>query len=194
MVTVAFGLLITAFIVRLIRLNLYVDWMDLGPKEKTNFPFPPALLLVVSIGKFGSLCPSDPVDTDGWSPHRGPGSNIHSFGVPLLVRPGWSQASESPNPGRLIVKIWESDRFWTRFLVYISVLFQHVERTFYESNGLVRRRESGYWLFGWDHHIKPELLAPLEPREGVKLVDESHCHTLPYCGLPYYFPYLKRIR
>lgn len=70
----------------------------------------------------------------------------------------------------------------------------HVERTFYESNGLVRRRESGYWLFGWDHHIKPELLAPLEPREGVKLVDESHCHTLPYCGLPYYFPYLKRIR
>ena len=95
----------------------------------------------------------------------------------------------------LIVKIWESDRFWTRFFsVYISVLFQHVERTFYESNGLVRRRESGYWLFGWDHNIKPELLAPLEPKEGVKLVDESHCHTLPYCGLPYYFPSLKRIR
>lgn len=71
---------------------------------------------------------------------------------------------------------------------------QHVERTFYDSKGLVRQRDSGYWLLGLDRHVGPESLAPLEPKEPVERVSESACHALPYCGLPYYFPSLKRIR
>jgi len=70
----------------------------------------------------------------------------------------------------------------------------HVQRTFYYGSGSVRQQESGYWLFGWDRHIKPELLAPIELQEGAKRVDESHCQSLPYCGLPYYSPCLSRIQ
>jgi len=70
----------------------------------------------------------------------------------------------------------------------------HVERTFYNGSGHVQQQESGYWLFGWDRNIKPELLAPIDLEQGAKRVEESQCHILPYCGLPYYFPCLSRIQ
>ena len=60
--------------------------------------------------------------------------------------------------------------------------------------GLVDRRESGYWLFGWDHHIKPETLSPLGTTDTIELINESHCNKVAYCGLPYYGPSLKRIQ
>ena len=73
-----------------------------------------------------------------------------------------------------------------------------MERRFYHTDGRVAKRESGYWLFGWDYHIRGHQLAllqrPTESPEGVALIDDAHCHALPYCGLPYYFPYLNRIR
>lgn len=83
------------------------------------------------------------------------------------------------------------------------VLSQHVERRFMRTDGQVGRRESGYWLLGWDRHAGDRRrLAPLLPADeshdvvdsGALAVDQARCHALPYCGLPYYFPYLNRIR
>ena len=153
-----------------------------------------------SFGERDSECPPDPDLSDGFPPCGRLGGPVDSAWIPLLgariCRRFGIQTAARSNPGWFLKKKKKIATQNPPPLLTTTTLcvFQHVERTFYESNGLIRKRDSGYWLMGLDRHINADTLAPLEPKEPVQLVSESTCHALPYCGLPYYFPSLKRIR
>lgn len=64
-------------------------------------------------------------------------------------------------------------------------MVQHTERVFYETDGTVRKSDSGYFLHPQDRHYSDYLDEFLPTENLISNVEE--CKYEFYCGMPFYF-------
>ena len=69
---------------------------------------------------------------------------------------------------------------------------QHVERTFRDESGAVRRHDSGFLLVNMDRNSPRSLSAAL-PELAAAANTGQECETELYCGVPYYYPFRRRV-
>ena len=68
---------------------------------------------------------------------------------------------------------------------------QHVERTFRERSGAVRRHDAGFLLMSLDRNT-PSSLAGRLPGLDSAADTSDDCDTELYCGIPFYYPLRRR--
>ncbi|XP_065226091.1 endoplasmic reticulum metallopeptidase 1-like isoform X2 [Planococcus citri] len=66
-------------------------------------------------------------------------------------------------------------------------MISHVERTFYDIEGKVRKNDSGLWICNMDVN-SPRMVSGLIPDMSKAKLIEKDCEEELYCGLPYIVP------
>ncbi|XP_043192678.1 endoplasmic reticulum metallopeptidase 1-like [Amphibalanus amphitrite] len=72
------------------------------------------------------------------------------------------------------------------------VWVQHVDRTFRETDGSVRRHDSGFMLMNMDRN-SPRSLSDALPELATAANTGDDCDKELYCGAPYYYPFRRRV-
>lgn len=71
------------------------------------------------------------------------------------------------------------------------MLLFNVERKFYDSNQKLIKTDTGVWTVPLDYNGARTVLQYIEPNHKMERVK---CDKHPYCGMPYYFPVIKKLR
>ncbi|GBM24991.1 Endoplasmic reticulum metallopeptidase 1 [Araneus ventricosus] len=64
----------------------------------------------------------------------------------------------------------------------------HTERTFYNQNGSVKSKDSGYWIVPLDYNGPKLLETFIDQMKGLKPID---CDAELACGMPFYMPVIS---
>ena len=82
------------------------------------------------------------------------------------------------------------EKTYGRICFYFFFSLQHIERTFHDHTGYVYKHDSGLLHFPFDRNSIAMLKPHMPILQEATLTD---CRG-PYCGWPYYFPLLTRLK